>query len=154
MRKIFTILTVTFALNISAKDYVMVAQPIVAYATNGNTSTTLLALPAMIANTDEATFVMGNVLPGEVINTTDIETIQASCQLTLRTNGRNLEITSNEQQQALVSVYDCTGRKVQQATLQNGRATLTFAQLQQVLILLLFPRRGVIYHVPKIPKTS
>ena len=128
MRKIFTILTVTFALNISAKDYVMVAQPIVAYATNGNTSTTLLALPAMIANTDEATFVMGNVLPGEVINTTDIETIQASCQLTLRTNGRNLEITSNEQQQALVSVYDCTGRKVQQATLQNGRTTLTFAQ--------------------------
>ena len=75
MRKIFTILTVAFALNISAKDYVTVAQPIVTYATNGNTSTTLLALPAMIANTDEATFIMGNVLPGEVINTTDIETI-------------------------------------------------------------------------------
>ncbi len=54
MKTGLTLLTAIIAASAGATDYATIAQPVVAYATNGNTSATLLALPAMIANTNEA----------------------------------------------------------------------------------------------------
>lgn len=125
MKTGLTLLTAIIAASAGATDYATIAQPVVAYASNGNTSTTLLALPAMIANTNEATYVMGNVVPGEIINSADVAMVHSQATPILTITGNVVEVKASENSgSSTLAIFDATGRKLGVWTLQNGRASI------------------------------